>query len=95
MIRVTKPFMPPIKEYNKFLGGIWEREWITNNGPLVQQLEQELTEYLDVDNLLFLGNGTIALQIAIKALGLGGENESAQDLRNVKKQERYEEKEIL
>lgn len=73
MVLVTKPFMPPIEEYNKFLEGIWDREWITNNGPLVQQLEQELTEYLGVDNLLFLGNGTIALQIAIKALELTGE----------------------
>ena len=70
MIPVTKPFSPPIEEYQKLLEGIWERNWFTNNGPLVQQLEKELRDYLDVPNLLYVNNGTIALQIAIKALGI-------------------------
>lgn len=73
MIPVTKPFMPPIKEYQKYLEGIWEREHLTNNGPLVQELEQKLKDYLKVEHLLYLSNGTIALQIAIKALDLKGE----------------------
>ncbi|MEX2409821.1 MAG: DegT/DnrJ/EryC1/StrS family aminotransferase [Candidatus Paceibacterota bacterium] len=73
MIPVTKPFMPPREEYEKYLQDIWEREYLTNNGPLVQELEQKLKDYLGVDNLLYLSNGTIALQIAIKALGLNGE----------------------
>ncbi|HKK87617.1 MAG TPA: DegT/DnrJ/EryC1/StrS family aminotransferase [Saprospiraceae bacterium] len=73
MIPVTKPFMPPKKQYQKYLDGIWEREFLTNNGPLVQELEQKLKEYLDLENLLYLSNGTIALQIAIKALGLKGD----------------------
>lgn len=65
--------MPPLKEYQKYLEGIWEREWLTNNGSLVQELEQKLKDYLGVKHLLYLSNGTIALQIAIKALGLKGE----------------------
>ena len=65
--------MPPRKEYEKYLEGIWEREYLTNNGPLVRELEQKLQDYLGVGNLLYLSNGTIALQIAIKALGLKGE----------------------
>ena len=73
MIPVTKPFMPPIEEYQKYVKQIWERQYLTNNGPLVQELEEKLKEYLGVENLLFLSNGTIALQIAIKALGLKGE----------------------
>lgn len=73
MIPVTKPFMPPIEDYQKYLKGIWEREYITNNGPLVQELEYKLKEYFGVENLLYLSNGTIALQIAIKALGLENE----------------------
>lgn len=73
MIPVTKPFMAPREEYEEYLKEVWEREWVTNNGPLVQELEQKLTEYLDVPNILYLSNGTIALQIAIKALGLKGE----------------------
>ncbi|MEP1305327.1 MAG: DegT/DnrJ/EryC1/StrS family aminotransferase [Balneola sp.] len=73
MIPVTKPFIPPVEEYQNYLEGIWEREHLTNNGPLVQELEAKLTEYLSVQDLLFLSNGTIALQIAIKALELKGE----------------------
>jgi len=73
MINVTKPFLPPIEEYEHYLKGIWSRGWLTNNGPLVNELEIELKEYLNLDHFLFLGNGTIALQIAIKALGLTGE----------------------
>jgi len=73
MINVTKPFLPPKEEYFAYLEGIWEREWLTNNGPLVNDLELKLKDYLGVNHLLFLGNGTIALQIAIKALQLKGE----------------------
>ena len=73
MINVTKPFLPPIEEYNHYLQGIWERNWLTNNGPLVNDLEIKLKEYLKLKHLLFVGNGTIALQIAIKALNLKGE----------------------
>jgi dTDP-4-amino-4,6-dideoxygalactose transaminase len=72
-INVTKPFLPPYADYEKYLTGIWHREWLTNNGPLVNELELGLKERLGLDHLLFLGNGTIALQIAIKALDLTGE----------------------
>lgn len=65
--------MPPIEEYEQMLAGIWKRQWLTNNGPLVNELELRLKRYLGVDHLLFLGNGTIALQIAIKSLELSGE----------------------
>jgi len=72
-ITVTKPFLPPYSDFQAYLTGIWEREWLTNNGPLVNELELKLKEHLGVDHLLFLGNGTIALQIAIRALDLQGE----------------------
>jgi dTDP-4-amino-4,6-dideoxygalactose transaminase len=73
MINVTKPFLPPIQEYNELINGIWNRCWLTNNGPLVNELELALKNYLRVPHLLYLSNGTIALQIAIKALKLKGE----------------------
>lgn len=73
MINVTKPFLPPKEEYLRYVDEIWERVWLTNNGPLVNKLELHLKEYLGVEHLLFLTNGTIALQIAIKALELKGE----------------------
>ena len=73
MIFVTKPFLPPYEEYEEYLKEIWKRNWLTNNGPLVNQFELKLKEYLDVPHLLYVTNGTIALQIAIKALELKGE----------------------
>lgn len=73
MIPVTKPFLPPRDTYDKYIDGVWSRNWITNHGPLANELELRLKEYLDVPHLLFLCNGTIALQVAIKALELKGE----------------------
>jgi len=73
MIPVTKPFQPPLDELNIHLQDIWKSGIFTNNGPKAQQLELELKEYLGVPDLLFLTNGTIALQLAIKALDLKGE----------------------
>ena len=73
MINVTKPFLPPIDEYKHYLEGIWERNWLTNKGPLANDLELKLKDYLNLKHLLFVSNGTIALQIAIKALKLKGE----------------------
>lgn len=73
MIPVTKPFLPPKEEYDIYLHDIWKRNWLTNNGPLVNELELTLKEYLGVKHLLYLSNGTMALQIAIKALGLKGD----------------------
>ncbi|MDT0685264.1 DegT/DnrJ/EryC1/StrS family aminotransferase [Autumnicola psychrophila] len=73
MIPVTKPFLPPQEEYQKYLNGIWKREWLTNMGPLASELEMELKAYLNLKHLLYVTNGTIALQMAIKALELKGE----------------------
>lgn len=72
-IQVTKTFLPPIAEYQNYVQAIWESGWITNHGPLVNTLERELKSYLDVPHFHFVTNGTLALQIAIKALGLSGE----------------------
>lgn len=73
MIPVTKPFLPPRAEYEHYLTGIWARNWLTNAGPLVTELEAKLTAHLGLQHLLYTTNGTLALQLAIKALGLKGE----------------------
>lgn len=73
MIPVTKPFLPPREEYDQYLDGIWQRNWLTNHGPLVNELEIKLREFLGLQYLQYLSNGTVALQIAIKALNLMGE----------------------
>ena len=73
MILVTQPFLPPEEEYKKYISEIWERNWLTNMGPLASELEEKLKAHLGVEQLLFVTNGTIALQMAIKALELKGE----------------------
>jgi dTDP-4-amino-4,6-dideoxygalactose transaminase len=73
MINVTRPYLPSYDEYKKYLDGIWERNWLTNYGPLVIELEKKLSLYLDVNELIYCANGTIAIQIALKALDIKGE----------------------
>jgi len=72
-IHFTRPFLPPRAVYNDYLNGIWQRNWLTNDGPLVQALEQELQQYLGVKHLVATANGTLALQFAIRALAREGE----------------------
>lgn len=73
MINVTKTFLPPIEDYIVYLREIWDSKHITNRSPLVILLEKKLKSYLGVKNLLFVSNGTIAIQLIIKALNLKGE----------------------
>lgn len=73
MIPVTKPYLPDREKLDKYLDGIYERQWLTNNGHLVQELTRRLEDYLGVENLLLVANGTLALQIAYRALGVSGD----------------------
>lgn len=73
MINVTKSFLPPIEQYSSYLQGIWDRGHLTNHGPLVNELEEKLKTFLGVKHFFFLSNGTVAIQIAIRALDLKGE----------------------
>ena len=73
MIAVTKAFLPPFEDYTRILKKAWDKVWITNNGELLQELEAKLAAYLGAKHVLYCGNGTIVLQMAIKALRLTGE----------------------
>ncbi len=73
MINVTQSYLPPIEEYSDYLKKLWESKWLTNRGVLVNELEKEICKKLNIEHLLFVSNGTIAIQIAIKALELSGE----------------------
>lgn len=55
------------------INDILDRRWLTNNGPYVQELEQRISEFLGVKHCVAMCNGTVALEIAIRALGLYGE----------------------
>ncbi|MZR64150.1 DegT/DnrJ/EryC1/StrS aminotransferase family protein [Alcanivorax sp. DP30] len=70
MIPVVKPYLPSREKLDKYIDGIYERAWLSNNGPLVQELTARLEDYLQVSNLLLVSNGTQALQVAYHALEL-------------------------
>ncbi len=70
MINVTKSFLPPYAEYEAHLREIWASVHLTNAGPKVLKLEEELRQYLGVKHVFFCANGTVALQIALKALDI-------------------------
>jgi len=72
-IYVTRPFLAPLGEYAEILKGVWERGILTHNGPLVQQFERDLCAKLHLQSFVAVSNGTIAIQMAIKALALKGE----------------------
>ncbi|WP_447957143.1 DegT/DnrJ/EryC1/StrS family aminotransferase [Vreelandella sp. EE7] len=78
MIPVTKPYLPSREKLDRYIDGIYERAWLTNNGKLVQELTKRLEKYLGVENLLLVANGTLALQIAYRALGITGRHESTE-----------------
>ena len=73
MIPVTKTYLPPLDKYIKQIEKIWQSGWITNNGSLTKELAVRLQTCLGVTNLELVANGTLALQLAIKALNLKGE----------------------
>lgn len=72
-IRVTKAFLPPIDEYINEIKQIWETNWLTNNGKIHQELEENLSSYLKVNTTTLFSNGHTALDIGIKSLNLSGE----------------------
>lgn len=72
-IHVTQCYLPPIEEYNQYLGRIWQSKWVTNRGPLVLELEEKIKNYLNINNIIITNNGTIPLQIAVKLFGKQGE----------------------
>jgi len=73
VINVTKTYLPDRTKLDKYIDKIYSTAWMTNNGQLVKELTSRLEEYLGVQNLLLVSNGTLALQIAYKALGVSGQ----------------------
>lgn len=69
-INVTKTFLPPLEEYQRYVEGIWQRDWLTNQGPLLQEFQAKAKQYLSLQNFHFVANGTLALQIALRSLDI-------------------------
>lgn len=72
-LHVGRPNIGSREAFLELVDGIFDRRWLTNNGPLVQEFERRVAEYLGVRHCVAMCNGTIALEIAIRALGLEGE----------------------
>lgn len=71
---VTRPYLPPLEEFKKGCEEIWANQWLTNNGPMLQKFQKELSRYLGVPetNLALFNNGTLALELGYYAMGLAG-----------------------
>ncbi|MCC5881591.1 MAG: DegT/DnrJ/EryC1/StrS family aminotransferase [Halomonas sp.] len=72
MIPVASPYLPSRERLDRYIDGIYSRRWLTNNGPLLEELTTRLEDYLGVENLLLVSNGTLALQIAYRVLNITG-----------------------
>jgi len=69
---IVKPVLPPLAKYTQYIESVFDRNWLTNNGPLLQEFELRLADYLNVKNLMVVSNGTLALQVAYAALNVSG-----------------------
>jgi dTDP-4-amino-4,6-dideoxygalactose transaminase len=58
-----------LRRFNEML----DSRWLSNHGPFVDEFEHKVAELLGVKYCIAMCNGTIALEIAIRALGLKGE----------------------
>ncbi|MBU1105373.1 MAG: DegT/DnrJ/EryC1/StrS family aminotransferase [Candidatus Riflebacteria bacterium] len=72
MINVTKAYLPDKEKLFGYINKIYESGWLTNNGQFCKQLETRLKDFLGVKNLILVSNGTLALQVAYKALNVTG-----------------------
>lgn len=73
-ILVTRPYLPPLEDFKRGLEDVWANQWLTNNGPILQKFQKELSQYLGVPetNLALFNNGTLALELGYYAMGLAG-----------------------
>ena len=68
-ITVTKPHLPSRQNLQRYLDRVIDSRWLTNDGSLVRELTVKLEDYIGVENLLLVGNGTLGLMVALKVIG--------------------------
>ena len=73
-ILVTRPYLPDLEDFTKGVEEVWSNQWLTNNGPMLKRFHSELAKYLKVpeSNMALFNNGTLALEMGFKAMGLFG-----------------------
>ncbi|MCG7952634.1 MAG: aminotransferase class I/II-fold pyridoxal phosphate-dependent enzyme [Candidatus Thiodiazotropha endolucinida] len=72
-LHVGRPSIGDRELFLRFTNEILDRQWLTNNGPVVRELEGRIADYHDVSHCVAMCSGTVALEIAIRALQLKGE----------------------
>lgn len=72
-IHVGRPNIGSREAFTQHVNDIFDRRWLSNNGPLVERLEEKIAEALNVKHCVTMCNGTIALEIAIRAVEMTGE----------------------
>jgi dTDP-4-amino-4,6-dideoxygalactose transaminase len=72
-VHVGRPNIGNRERLLKRINDMLDRNWLTNDGPYVQQFEKQIAEFVGVRHCVAMCNGTVALEIAIRALGLTGE----------------------
>ena len=72
-ILVTKSSMPELDEFINEITDLWDSHWLTNMGPKHKQLQQELCNYLGVENIELFTNGHMAIELVLQAMNLQGE----------------------
>jgi dTDP-4-amino-4,6-dideoxygalactose transaminase len=72
-LRIGRPRLPELSSLLDGLAGVWQREWVSNCGPLHEELEALLSVRLGAPNLALTASGSSALYLACRALDLSGE----------------------
>lgn len=71
-VQVTRASLPPLEDFLSYVREIFASRQLTNQGKLVMRLEQALRDTLEVPALSLCNNGTVALQLSLRLLGLNG-----------------------
>jgi len=72
-LHVGAPNIGKASSFHSYVDEMFNRRWLTNRGPIVKEFEQKIEEYLGVEHCIAMCNGTVALEIAARAMGLKGE----------------------
>lgn len=69
---VGQHYFPSWERYTASFRGIFERQYYTNQGPLTDELEKKLEQFLGVKHAICVTNATIGLMMAADAMELSG-----------------------
>lgn len=72
-LHVGRPNIGSPERFHALVGDVLDRRWLSNDGPMVKELEARIAEWIGVKHVVAVSNGTVAMEIAVRALGLTGE----------------------